>query len=108
MVRPAKTYPTLAPSPRGPLWGRDRMAEGWEAGGPSEVSLALAQLHGRIGGLVVHARGAALGDGGHRGLGDDALDRVGFGCDGAGAGDVADGAEAHAPRDDRFAGARRR
>src|SRR5216683_53731 len=75
---------------------------------PSEIPLALAQLHRRIRRLVVHARGTPLGDGRAGGLGDDLVQRVGIGGDRARAGDVADGAEAHAPHDHGLARSRRR
>ena len=59
-----------------------------------EVAFLLAAFHRRFAGLVVHPRGAALGNLGHGRLGDD-LDRRGRGAGhGAGAADVAHGAEA--------------
>src|SRR5882672_2468124 len=60
-----------------------------------EVAFLLAPLHGRFRGLVVHARRASLGDRGQRRLGDDLGGRRRHGFHGAGAADVAYGAEAH-------------
>src|SRR6266571_899904 len=61
----------------------------------SEISLLLAPLHGGFGSLVVHARRAALGNGGARRLDDDLGRRRGRRFDRAGAADVAHGAEPH-------------
>src|SRR6266704_3056800 len=61
----------------------------------SEISLLLAPLHGGFGGLVVHARRAALGHGGARRLDGDFGRRRGRRFDRAGAADVAHRAEPH-------------
>src|SRR6266496_2253535 len=61
----------------------------------SEISLLLAPLHGGFGGLVVHARRAALGNGGARRLDDDLGRRRGRRFDRAGAADVAHRAKPH-------------
>src|SRR6266702_2259112 len=61
----------------------------------SEVSLLLAPLHRGLGSLVVHARRAALGNGGARRLDDDLGRRRGRRFDRAGAADVAHGAKPH-------------
>src|SRR5664279_1241431 len=74
----------------------------------SEISFALAPFHRRIGSLVVHARGASLGDVGSRCLDDDLGNVRGDAFDGAGAGDVADSAKPHRDPLDRFAGLGRR
>src|SRR5690348_12955271 len=74
----------------------------------SEIAFTLAQLHGRIRRLVVHAGGAALRDGGAHGLGDDLVGGVGLGSHRARAGDVAHGAEADVARHDGLAIAGRR
>src|SRR6267378_5105843 len=60
-----------------------------------EVAFLLAPLHGRFRGLVVHARRASFGDRGQRRFGDDLGGRGRHGFHGAGAADVAYGAEAH-------------
>jgi hypothetical protein len=69
--------------------------------------LLFAFFHRGFGRLVVHAGGAALGDLGDRGFGDDLLHGRRVGGHRAGAGDVAHGAEAHHLRFDGFAFARR-
>src|SRR5882672_5955569 len=61
----------------------------------SEISFLLAPLHGDLGSLIVHARRAALGDRGQRGLGDDFGRRPGQRFDGASAADVAYRAKAY-------------
>src|SRR6185369_576134 len=53
-----------------------------------EVPFLLAPFHGGLGGLVVHARGAALGDRGDERFGDDLGRRGGGGLHRAGTGDV--------------------
>src|SRR6185295_11051992 len=58
-----------------------------------EVALLLAVLHGGLGDAVIGARLAALGDAGGRDLGDHVGQRLGLGCDRAGAAHVADRAE---------------
>src|SRR5690242_13127839 len=73
----------------------------------SEVAFLLASLHGGLGGLVVHARRAALGDRGQGGLGDHLRRRARLRFDRAGAADVANGSEAHRQFFHRFAGTRR-
>src|SRR5256885_11694226 len=72
----------------------------------SEVSLLLAPFHRGFRGLVVHARGPALGNRGQLRLGDDLGGHCRRGFDRAGAADVADGAKAHRKLLDHFAGAR--
>src|SRR5215210_9425533 len=61
----------------------------------SEVAGNLAVLHRGLGGPVVRARLAALGDPGRRDLGDHVVERGRPRGDRAGAGHVADGAVAH-------------
>src|SRR5574343_1045185 len=73
----------------------------------SEVAVFFALFHRRIGGLVVHARGAALADFGGQGLDHDLLGRGGIAFHRAGAGDVAHGAEAHITHHHLFAILRR-
>src|SRR5215218_885029 len=72
-----------------------------------EVALALAPFHRRLGGLVVHPRGAALGDLLNGRLADDRLHRVGLAGDRAGAANVPDRPEPHREPLDRLVGARR-
>src|SRR5262245_44030820 len=73
-----------------------------------EIPFLLAPLHRDLGGPVVHARRAALGDRGDGGLGGDLGGGAGRGFDRAGAAHVADGAEAHRELLDLLAFARRR
>src|SRR2546430_1767155 len=61
----------------------------------SEIADTFAVLHRSFGETVVCARFAALGDAGRGNLVDDLADRRSVGNDAAGAGHVADGAEAH-------------
>src|SRR3989442_8148151 len=61
----------------------------------SEGSFLLAPFHGGFRGLVVHARGPALGDRGQRRLGDDLGGCCRGGFHRAGAADVADGTKAY-------------
>src|SRR4051812_830959 len=63
--------------------------------GMLEITFLLAALHGGFRGLVVHAGGAALGDGRQGRLGDDLGGGGGSRFHRAGAGDVAHGAESH-------------
>src|SRR4029077_16642519 len=54
-----------------------------------EITFLLAALHRSVGGLIIHARGAALGDGGQHGFDDDFRGCCSGGGDRAGAGYVA-------------------
>src|SRR5215212_6051541 len=60
-----------------------------------EVANALPVLHRGLGGSIVGAGLAPLGDAGRCDLGDDVLERARLRCDRAGAAHVADGPEAH-------------
>src|SRR5262249_8789166 len=85
------------------VWtSRRRRSRQWPAGAtsPSEIALPLAVFHAGFGDPVVGAGGAALGQPGHRGLGDHLGHRARQRFHAAGAGDVADGAEAHGLLDD--------
>src|SRR5690348_1717352 len=74
-------------------------ADGLRSSSPSsatsEIPFFLASLHGGVGGLVVHARRAALGDRGQGGLGDDLGGSARQRLDRTGAADVAHSAKAH-------------
>ena len=70
-----------------------------------EISFFFALFHRGFGSLVVQAGRAALGNGRGRGFREDFRYRVGVGFNRRGAGDVADGAKAHADLFDLFIGA---
>src|SRR5699024_4405556 len=74
------------------------------SGCSSEVALLLAVFHPGLGDAVVRAGGAALGDAGAGDLGHDGGVVGGVGLHAAGAGGVADGAEAHELRAGLLAG----
>src|SRR5690606_36577514 len=84
------------------------MSVSWLCAAGSEVALLLAALHRGLGGLVIHAGGAALGDGGDGRLGDDVGRRGRRRGHRAGAGHVPHGPEPHAQAFGLLALARRR
>src|SRR5260221_9305897 len=90
VLLPSSTLPAVMKrsTPRSPTTGALRSISPSKL--MSEVSLLLAPFHGRFGGLVVHARRAALGDRGQRRFGDDLGCCRRIGLDRAGATDVAD------------------
>src|SRR5882762_2100152 len=107
VLLPSSTLPAVMKrsTPRSPTAGALRSIS--PSSVMSEVPFLFAPFHGRFGGLVVHARRAALGDRGQHGLGDDLSRCCGGGLHRASAADVTHGAEAHGQLFDRFAGARR-
>src|SRR5690242_5843799 len=82
---PSSTLPAVVKRRRPPSCALDM----------SEIPGLLALFHGGLGRLVVEARGTALADTRLHRLGDDGMDIGGVGLHRQGAGDVADGAEAH-------------
>ena len=74
----------------------------------SKIPCLFALLHRCFRHAVVHACGAAFGNGGSCGFGDDVFGRGGGAGYGAGAGNIADGTEAHVADLGNFTSAFRR
>src|SRR5262252_6253730 len=103
VLLPSSTLPAVMKrrTPRSSITGGGTSIS--PSGAMLEVPFLLAALHGRLGGLVVHARRAALGDRGHGRLGYDRRGRSRRRLDRAGAGDVSHRPETHRKIFDRLA-----
>src|SRR6267142_4039545 len=108
VLLPSSTLPAVMNRSTPRSWGACGRASILSGSAISEISLFLAAFHGDLGGLVVHASRAALGDRRQHGLRDDLGGRARRRFDRAGATDVAYRAEAHRQLFRLFALARRR